>query len=369
MSDKIKIDIVVGKEVTKNYGMGRNVNNLISLGKNPKIKVNIITNKLNLHVPFKSFIASLFFYPFIVIKNRKKDSILHIAKQEEAYLLNFISARNTVVTCHDMISLFNNKHRLIDKLMVSLCIKGLKKADRIITVSNYSKSEIIKYLDYPEKKIDVIYNGLDHNEFKVLKDNKAVLRKYGVSERNSLILFVGTEEPRKNLLRIIKSIGKISKKNNNITLLKVGTPLNIDRRHELKTYIKKLGLENNVKFLDYVSEKDLIKIYNSVDFLVLPSLYEGFGFPALEAMACGCPVITSNTTSLPEVVGDAAITINPYNIDQLAEAMYKLLKNNETRKKLIKKGLKRAKLFTWKKASEETLKIYDEMLKNERKQI
>lgn len=364
MPNKIKVDLIIGRYVTKKYGMGRNVDSLISLKKNQKLNMKIVGHNLRLPLPYKSLVASLLVYPLIVIRKRRRKSIFHIAKQEEAYLLNYFKPKNVVVTCHDLLTFAHKPSKIINKIILSLCVKGLRKADRIITISEYSKKDIIKYLNYPKERIDVIYNGIDHKKFNVLKKSRDVLRKYGIPEKNKLLLFVGTEEPRKNLHRIIKAIKKIKKKKSNVMLLKVGIPQNPSRREELKIYINKLGIEDNVKFLDYVSENDLIKIYNSVDLLVFPSLYEGFGFPALEAMACGCPVITSNTTSLPEVVGDAAIKINPLKVNELTESVLRVLTNNNLRKSLIKEGIKQAKKFSWSKNSKETLRVYEKINKN-----
>jgi glycosyltransferase involved in cell wall biosynthesis len=123
--------------------------------------------------------------------------------------------------------------------------------------------------------------------------------------------------------------------------------------------IEALNLQEDVIFTGYVPKEDLVKFYNLADLFVYPSLYEGFGLPPLEAMACGCPVITSNTSSLPEVVGDAGIMVNPYDVNELVKVMYEVLTNEGLKKELSKKGLERAKLFDWKKTAEETWKAYE----------
>lgn len=124
-----------------------------------------------------------------------------------------------------------------------------------------------------------------------------------------------------------------------------------------------LNLQKDVIFSDYVPDEYLTLLYNAADLFVYPSLYEGFGLPPLEAMACGTPVITSNTSSLPEVVGDAGVMIDPYDVDGLAKAMFEVLTNEGLREDMRKKGLKRAKLFSWEKTAKETLKIYEEVYK------
>lgn len=122
------------------------------------------------------------------------------------------------------------------------------------------------------------------------------------------------------------------------------------------------NLQNDVIFTGYISDGDLPALYNAADLFVYPSLYEGFGLPPLEAMACGCPVITSNTSSLHEVVGDAGIMVDPYDVDRLADAMHKVLSNDGLREDMIKKGLERAEMFSWEKTARETLKVYEEVI-------
>ena len=126
--------------------------------------------------------------------------------------------------------------------------------------------------------------------------------------------------------------------------------------------IEELNLKNEVIFTDYVSDEYLVKIYNAADLFVYPSLYEGFGLPPLEAMACACPVITSNTSSLPEVVGDAGIMIDPNDVDSLTESMLKILTDNQLREEMSRKSLERAKMFSWKKTARETWKVYEDVL-------
>jgi glycosyltransferase involved in cell wall biosynthesis len=145
-------------------------------------------------------------------------------------------------------------------------------------------------------------------------------------------------------------------------LLKIGNPHVYGARANILKLIKKLKLQNDVYFVDYVEEKELPKWYNAVDLLVYPCFYAGFGLPPLEAMACGTPVITSNTTSLPEVVGMAGIMVDPYDVDLMADKMYETLTNQVLKDYVVKKGLKRAKTFSWDKSARETRKLYDDII-------
>ena len=125
-----------------------------------------------------------------------------------------------------------------------------------------------------------------------------------------------------------------------------------------------LGITDHVIFIDYVSELDLAHYYSSAALLAYPSLYEGFGFPPLEAMACGCPVVTSDTSSLPEVVGEAGIMVNPYDTGRLEQAMREVLTNSQLRDYMVRKGLEQSKKFSWERAAEQTQEVYDEVLAN-----
>ncbi len=240
-------------------------------------------------------------------------------------------------------------------------MRGLKKADRIITISEYSKSEIIKHVGYPEDQINIASPAVDHSSYYVKRDRE-IVKKLGISENEKVILYVGSEQPRKNVPFLLEAISELKKRLPDIKLLKIGTPQVPGVREKLLKLTETLGIEKEVIFVGYVSEKDLTKYYNAADLFVFPSLYEGFGLPPLEAMACGTPVITSNLTSLPEVVGDSAFTIDPYDVNAFAEAMYNLLTDEKLREKMVNKGLKRAHLFNWEKSAEETFKVYNQLI-------
>jgi len=228
-----------------------------------------------------------------------------------------------------------------------------ERADRIITGSESTKADIVKFLKVNAEKVEVIRFGLEEG-FRPVKHEKLVRvrEKYHLPER--FILFVGTIEPRKNIVSLVHAFHRMNR--NDISLVIAG------RRgwlyEEVFREIEKLNLGDRVIFLDYVPETDLPLIYNSASVFVYPSLYEGFGFPPLEAMACGVPVVTSNKSSLPEIVGDAGVLINPENVEEIKEAIIDVLEDEALRKDMVKKGLKRVKLFSWKKCAEDTLKLY-----------
>jgi glycosyltransferase involved in cell wall biosynthesis len=197
------------------------------------------------------------------------------------------------------------------------------------------------------------------NNFKRIQVHKilnSIKQKYHLPDR--FILFVGTLEPRKNIIRLLEAYARIKDKLPH-KLVIAGTKGWLYQ--PIFEAVKRLSLRNNVIFLGYVDDGNLPALYNLADLFVYPSIYEGFGLPVLEAMACGIPVITSNVSSLPEVAGDAAVLVDPYNVKELAGAMKHVLTNASLRKQVINKGFQQAKNFSWKKCARETLKVYEEV--------
>ena len=243
-----------------------------------------------------------------IVKNKVKEgNIKHITSQELAFLLNSILLENVIVTCYDLIPLVYDKER---SLIWKENMNGLKKADIIITISRFSKDEIVKHLDYPEDRIKIVYPGVDHSVYYKKRDKK-ILREHNISNEDKLILYVGSETPRMNVPVLIKAFSKLKKKLPNIKLVKIGESQSYGARENILKLIKDLNLQDDVIFEGYIPEGELPLWYNASDVLVYPCEYAGFGLPPLEAMACGTPVVTSNTTSLPEVVGDAGIMVEP----------------------------------------------------------
>jgi glycosyltransferase involved in cell wall biosynthesis len=179
------------------------------------------------------------------------------------------------------------------------------------------------------------------------------------------ILFVSTEHPRKNFTTLLKAFSQLKSEPRfkKLKLVKVGDAggQEIDFRNQTVGVIESLNLSSEVIFTDFVPEADLPAYYSGAEVFVLPSLYEGFGFPVLEAMACACPVITSNTSSLPEVTGKAGIMVDPYDTDSLAQTIKIVLTNSELSDNMIRKGLEHSKKFTWEKTAEQTLEVYNKV--------
>ena len=232
----------------------------------------------------------------------------------------------------------------------------IERADRIIAISHFTKREILElYPHIPEEKIVVTWLGVNERFRIVSNEQKEHVRsKYHLDK--PFILSVSTIEPRKNLKTLIRAFAQIKDRIDHDLVLTGAYGWN---SKDLYSLITDLKLGDRIRFPGYVDTEELPAIYNLADVFVYPSLYEGFGLPPLEAMACGCPVITSNVASLPEVVGDAAKTLDPLDVEALAFSMERLLDDVDVRRKFVDMGLQRVKHFTWEQCAGETLAVYN----------
>jgi len=224
-----------------------------------------------------------------------------------------------------------------------------KEVDAIIADSQSTKNDLIKIVKIPKRKIYIIYPGIDKKRFYLQSEEKInqIKRKYGLS---NYILAVSTQEPRKNFIRIIKAFKKLKNKNLQLAIAgKYGWGEETQKLKNSKT--------QKLKTLGYVPDEDLAPLYSGAQCFVYPSLYEGFGLPILEAMSCGCPVITSNTSSMPEVAGKAAILINPRKTIEITQAIDKIINSKKLAEKLSKKGIEQAKKFSWEKTARRVVSI------------
>ena len=303
------------------------------------------------------FLMQFVYYP-LKIRKQSNGCINHITRQDFAFVLNYGKIENSIVTCHDLWPLVNKKKEgLFKRLFVWFWLRGLKKAEYLISVSENTKKDMVNLLGIPEDKIFVTHEGIN-SLFRLLKVDDAGLRKkFNTPKKNKVILYVGSETPRKNFITLIKAFSELKKEYKNCTLLKVGGSQSIDNRKRANNLIENLSLVNDVIFVGHVSDEELPVFYNFADIFVFPTKYEGFGFPVLEAMACGCPVIASNNSSIPEIAGNAAILIKPEVVD-LKDQMLNVLMDNALKKKLRQKGLKRAGGFTWKNTLKNTQNVY-----------
>jgi len=280
--------------------------------------------------------------------------------------INFIalSSRCTsILTIHDLSFLrypeFFSRRKNFWHRMINVR-KLAKSFDQIIAVSENTKNDIIELCNINPERVKVIYSGIGEQNKAVSQNDKKlsdVKRKYNLPDK--FILYLSTLEPRKNVEGIIRAFDRLKTKNKELTEVKL--VIAGGRGWKLKNIFKawqEAKYKDDIKFLGYVDASDKTYLYNLAILFVYPSFYEGFGFPPLEAMACGTPVITSFTSSLPEVVGKAAIMIDPYNIDDIAGAIEQVLTDRDLCNDLIKKGLERARQFSWQKSAKEYLEVF-----------
>ncbi|HEX3032582.1 MAG TPA: glycosyltransferase family 1 protein [Bacillota bacterium] len=272
-------------------------------------------------------------------------------------------ACKTVVTIHDLIPYVypETVGRGYLKVFLAQMPDIVAQADKIITVSHWSKKDIHRILEVPEEKIAVTYEAPEpiYRPIPKAEARDLAKTKYGLSK--PYILYIGGFSPRKNVKGLISAFKQILPDlQEDIQLALVGRQAR--EFNELQVLIEALNLVDKVVWTGFAPVEDLPHLYSGARAFVYPSVYEGFGLPPLEAMACGTPTICSNTSSLPEVTGNACLTCSPYDVSELAEALYQVLTKPELRLELREKGLIRAAEFTWQSTAEETLKVYREFL-------
>lgn len=239
-----------------------------------------------------------------------------------------------VFAIHDLIHLHvANKNDVIKKMFYQSFIKpSIHRAFKIITVSEFSKKTIIAWSKVSEDKVTVIPNGVSHN---FSMDGEAHQPGY------PYLLYVGNHKPHKNLPRLLEAFAN-SKIDSSIKLLLTGSP-----NHELAQIMHQFQLEKRIIFCTNLTETQLANHYRGALATIIPSLYEGFGLPIIESMACGTPVLTSNVTAIPEVAGDAALLVNPLDTREIAQGIEIIVKDSALRNEYFLKGIQRAKLFSW----------------------
>ena len=267
-----------------------------------------------------------------------------------------IDAKKIVTTVHDFSFIlhrdFHPKERI--EHFEKYFFKNIVKSDMIITGSYFSKQEILERLNFNEERIKVIYHGLNHALFKVYDDIKL---DFELPQK--FILSVGSIEPRKNLEGLLKAYNLLDKKvKDEYKLVLVG--FKGWENKELMQLITKD--EKNISYLGFISDEELAKVYNKAICFVFASFYEGFGLPILEAMACATPVLSSNTTSMPEVGADAALYCNPNDTEDIKNKLEQLLSDKNLQNSMIEKGLQRVQEFSWEKSASEHIKVFEELL-------
>jgi glycosyltransferase involved in cell wall biosynthesis len=279
------------------------------------------------------------------------------------YVLPPLVRCQSVVTIHDCIHLMFPQYlpnRVAFAYAKTSIDMAARRATRVMTVSESSKRDILRFVDTEPEKIDVIYNAYD-DRFAIDPGEEEVVR---VSERYQLqsefVLYAGNVKPHKNLERLIKAFYLVRKRGlDHLKLVLIGDE--ISKYTALRRAVHQYQLHKYVRFLGYLPEETLAVMYRLAGVFVFPSLYEGFGLPPLEAMASGTPVVTSNVSSLPEVAGDAAVLVDPYDPSAIAEGIYQVLTDEKLRRDLRHKGVARAGQFSWEQSVRRVRAIYDEV--------
>jgi len=277
-----------------------------------------------------------------------------------AHVIPLIHPKKVVVTCHDLgfevfPELYLDEEVNYQRWAMNF---HLKHAAKIIAVSEFTKKEIVRIYNADPEKISVVHIAYDNELYRPIKDKEKIqkiLKKYNI--KPPYIFYIGRLEKKKNILGLIEAfftlITKFQLSAPNLVLAGLpGYGFN-----EIKKSIKKYNLEKKVNMPSWIEEKDMPYLFNNAELFVFPSFYEGFGIPILQAMACGTPVIASDSTSIPEVAENAAILFNPANSKEITKAMKQVLENKELREDLRKRGLERVKSFSWEKCAKETLKV------------
>jgi len=329
-----------------------------------------VCGELNLGVRRNWRIITL---PYGVFSVRGQLSLPRLLRRERVDLFhstNFMAPLmrgrcKLVITIHDIIPLKfpqyapRSKKTRLFPIYRALMKRLVGVSDLIIADSEHSRRDIIEFLGAPADKVRRVYLGVDPKYRPLPSTIKAeVKQRLGVRDR--LALFAGRADPYKNLISLVRAAEVLNAKGKiHCTVVVAGEK---DRRYpEVEQYVERAGIHGMICFAGSLDEDELIPLYNAADVLVLPSLYEGFGLPPLEAMACGTPVICSNCASLPEVVGDAGILVEPTDVRAIAGAMERVFADGALRARMSAAGIARATLFPWKKTAEETLALYNNL--------
>lgn len=280
------------------------------------------------------------------------------------HLLPRFKTAKTVFTLHDVIfKFFPEYHLPLNRWFLTNAMPHfLRRADAIIAVSECTKRDALRFYHIAPEKITVIYEGVNPALHRVTDSTRLAEIRARYAKNQPYLLFVSTIEPRKNIAALVDALKILRARGFLQRLLIVGREGWLYQ--PTFDHVKQTGMSDVVDFLDFVPDDDLSALFSACDAFVFPSLYEGFGLPPLEAMACGAPVICSNTSSLPEVVGDAALLVNPRDVGEIASAIERVLTDRHLRDGLHAKGFVQAAKFSWERTAHETLAVYRRVAEN-----
>jgi glycosyltransferase involved in cell wall biosynthesis len=287
--------------------------------------------------------------------------LVHLPNHHLARYANFVGAPY-VVTVHDLIRHFDAKGARVfihspnrrDRLCLGLDYLGMRRAAGIISVSETTRRDLVRLFGIPEERISVVHEGVDHDIFRPQEPRRLDF---------PYVLFVGSEHPRKNLAMLLRAFAVLKRdpRFHDLKFVKVGAAGGREApfREQTLAVVRGLGLERDVVFTERIGDDELVAYYSGARCLVLPSLYEGFGNPPLEAMACGCPVIISDAPALVEVAAGAALRVAATDHTGLAQAIRAVLENPHLHAELQDRGFRRARAFSWEQTADQTLAVYE----------
>lgn len=292
--------------------------------------------------------------------------VYHIPTQTMATLLLFQRfPAPVVVTVLDIIPYLvrhdphlNILRHPIDRLFYHLALRSLRRADALIAISHATRQTLIEALGLPAERIQVIYPAIDMTRFRPFKVSPDFYRHYQLDPDTRYVLYVGSDDPRKNLPTLLRAFAHVQQRLDSVQLLKVGKVLFPQEHARLQILMSERTNSGGVRFIPNVPDTDLPAFYNASAAVVLPSFYEGFGYPVVEAMACGTPVIAANRTSLPEVVGHAGCLFEPDSVAALAAALIRLLEDQEQAAQARQAGFERVQRFAPETLAQATLAVY-----------
>ena len=307
--------------------------------------------------PIDYFSKRYILYPYYAKKtDQDPNTVNHIIYQFLGDLTLHLDETKTIITCHDIFTFIGKNIIKKPLILKKYSLLGLRRCRYIISVSEFTKNELIEKYRFPKDKIVVIKNAINREIFKPLVTRELNKAK-PIFPNYKKLLHVGNEDKRKDVITLLKAFYIVKKKVPKIKLLRVGQPAYLD-------FIKNLGLTNDVIYLEDINNKRLREIYNLSDFLVFPSLYEGFGFPGLEAASCGTPVICSDIPVFREVYEDFPLYFPPQDYKTLGNLIITNINNEDLKRKMSNNGLKIAKKYSWRKSSEKYLHLIKNIIEN-----
>ena len=302
------------------------------------------------------------------LQRRTDVDLFHIVDHSDAHLVYALAKgqQKSVVTCHDLINYIqpenlDNQARFpwVSKSIWNYAVQGLRQSDQVMTVSNHTAQDVMTIFGIAPNRLTTAHNGVDAVYQPRSPDQIAAVRaQYNIDSNTFCWLNVGSNHPRKNVLTVLKALALMRQQNQAVHFIKAGA----DFTNDQKSFINSQNLTDWVSYVEKPDKGTLVDLYGAADALVAPSFYEGFGITVLEAMACGTPVITSNVTSLPEVVGDAGIMVPPEDVSAIAQATQRLKTHPGEAARLSRLGLERVKQFTWQNAAEIVACQYEKVL-------